>query len=270
MSEPARLAPAIVEQPRLGTGPGPITAGELDVIGRVVKAIGDTEFVPKPLRGRPGAILAAILYGRALGLDGMVSLREVHVIDGTPSLSATAVLGRIRAAGHSVELQEGNDKCLAKGRRADSGDEHTAVFTLEDAKTAGLTGKDNWKRYPRAMLRSRAVTELARALFSDVFAGLAVYAPEELGAIVDDAGQPVRSDLEETDAACRRHFAKLDEYKAELEEDKRRLPDGVDDLDAYSAQLARDVLGVDSRAELDADGWHRLTAEVDRHTIPFA
>src|SRR5262245_23054960 len=111
------------ERSRIYSTPGPITSEELDVIGRVVKAIGDTEFVPKDLRGRPGACLAAILYGRALGLDGMVALREVSVVDGKPSLSATAILGRVRAAGHSITIEGDGLGCTAHGRRFDNGDE---------------------------------------------------------------------------------------------------------------------------------------------------
>jgi hypothetical protein len=264
--EETRLLPERRTAHPLGLGPGPISTEELDVLGRVVKAIGDTEFVPKPLRGRPGAILAAILYGRSLGLDGMVALREVNVIDGTPSLSATAVLGRIRAAGHSVQIEQGTDHCIAHGVRADNGDEHTASFSLEDAKTANLLGKDNWRKYPRAMLRSRAVTELARALFSDVFAGMAVYAPEELGAVVDDAGQPVPSEQEDRANARNRHFALL----AELEENEHTLtPEGYDSWEDYSKRKAQELLGVQSRAELDTEGWTRLTEIVDRESVPF-
>ena len=155
---------------------------EIDSLGRLCAAISKTEFVPKPFRDKPEHCLAAILYGRALGLDGMVALREVHVIEGRPGLSGVAILGRIRSAGHSVTFDEGAEQCIAHGVRADNGDEHTTVWTLEDAKRAGLGGKDNWQKYPRAMLRARATTELARALFPDVFSGASVYTPEELEA----------------------------------------------------------------------------------------
>jgi len=165
----------------------PVSMEELDVIGRVVKAIGDTEFVPSQLRGRPGAILGAILYGRALGLDMSVSLREVNIIEGTPSLSATATLGLIRKAGHSVEISETEDSCTAEGIRADNGNSHVSVFTTKDAERAKLTSKPNYQRYPGDMLRSRAVSRLARALFSDVFAGASIYSPEEAEEIAGSA-----------------------------------------------------------------------------------
>ncbi len=52
------------------------------------------------------------------------------------------------------------------------------AFTWEDATRAGVTGKDNWKRYPAAMLRARCITALARAVYPDLAMG--VYDPDEV------------------------------------------------------------------------------------------
>jgi hypothetical protein len=56
------------------------------------------------------------------------------------------------------------------------------TFSLEDAKRAQLVDKAVWKQYPRAMLRSRAVSEVVRTAFPECIAGL--YTPEEMGAEV--------------------------------------------------------------------------------------
>jgi len=55
------------------------------------------------------------------------------------------------------------------------------------AKSAGFAGKDNWRKFPRAMLRSRVVSEGIRTVFPGVVVG--VYTPEEV-ADFDDRPTP--------------------------------------------------------------------------------
>jgi hypothetical protein len=117
----------------------------------------------------------------------MASMRNFHVIEGSASMKPEAMLGLVRQAGHSVTITGGEGLATAVGKRCDSGDEHTATFTLDEAKNAGLAGKKNWQQYQEAMLQWRAVSKLCRALFSDVVLG-AGYVPEELGARVGPEG----------------------------------------------------------------------------------
>lgn len=63
-------------------------------------------------------------------------------------------------------------------------------FDKEDAKTAGLLAKDNWKNYPRNMYFGRALTNAYRWYAPDLFSQ-PVYIPEELGMKVDSEGSPV-------------------------------------------------------------------------------
>jgi hypothetical protein len=56
------------------------------------------------------------------------------------------------------------------------------------AKAAGLGSKDNWKSYPRQMLRARVISEGVRATFPAVLNGM--YTPEEVGEF--DSLRPTR------------------------------------------------------------------------------
>lgn len=67
------------------------------------------------------------------------------------------------------------------GRMAEAG---RASFTIDDAKRAGLTGKDNWKNYPEDLLFARALGRAQRRFAPDVF-GQPVYTPEELDNVID-------------------------------------------------------------------------------------
>ena len=54
----------------------------------------------------------------------------------------------------------------------------TLDWTLDRAKTAGLLGNQTWQKYPRAMLRSRLISEGVRTVAPGIVQG--VYTPDEL------------------------------------------------------------------------------------------
>lgn len=154
----------------------------MQVQWKFAQRISKTEFVPPGFRGRPDAILAAIQYGREVGIGPMQSLQSFDVIQGKPTLKPEAMSARVRAHGHSIQVIESTDeKCILKGTRADNGDTLEAEFTMAHARALGLASKDNWKKQPKTMLFWRATGALCRGLFADVIQGLS-YTPEELGA----------------------------------------------------------------------------------------
>jgi hypothetical protein len=167
---------------------------ELGTLEKIANSVAKTSFVPRAYQGKPGDIFAAALYGREFGWSLMVSLQQINVIQGKPTMSAEAMAALIRKLGHSIETVEWTDTvCTLKGRHAYTGDEGTVSFSTQDAERAGLKG-DNWRKYPKAMLRARATTMLARSLFADAILGIS-YTPEELGGGNDespaDAAPPV-------------------------------------------------------------------------------
>jgi len=168
-----------------------------DLMLRQADILAQSRIIPAAYRNRSADVVAAGLAGLAFGWDLMTSLRNYHVIEGTASLRPEAMLGLVRRAGHSVTLNlvDGNDgrSAVAIGKRADTGDEHTATFSQADAARAGLAKKKNWEQYLDSMLTWRAVSALCRVLFPDVVLG-AGYVPEEIGGDVDATGTPVEDD----------------------------------------------------------------------------
>ena len=136
-----------------------------------LRYIAGTDFVPKSLRGNLPAILACVATGRALGLPDMAALRSIHIVDGKATFSAELMVSLVRKRGHSITGAIGEGKAVVNGKRGDNGDVMTSTWTMEMAERAGLVTKDNWKKYPEAMLWARAVSQLCRMLFADVFAG---------------------------------------------------------------------------------------------------
>lgn len=146
---------------------------------KLAQRIAATPFAPKGLAGKPESILAAMLAGNELGLPLMTSLSKIHVVDGRPGLAAETMRALVLAAGHELWVEsKSNTAVTVGGKRHGSSREQKVTWTLDDAKSAGLAHKDNWKQYPRSMLTARAMAELCRDLFPDVIGGL--YAVEEL------------------------------------------------------------------------------------------
>jgi len=65
------------------------------------------------------------------------------------------------------------------------------TWHIDDAKRAGLLGKDVWKQYPRRMLQARATSELCDLKFPDCSLGLATTEEAQDGGIVLDAPEVV-------------------------------------------------------------------------------
>jgi hypothetical protein len=59
-----------------------------------------------------------------------------------------------------------------------NGDKHTETFTIEDAKRAGLSSNSNYSKFPKAMLRSRAITAGLKSIGWEGAVG--AYDPDEL------------------------------------------------------------------------------------------
>jgi hypothetical protein len=145
----------------------------------LANAIAGTDFVPDAMKRNPAAITAAILYGDEIGLGPMQSLAKISVIKGRPTVAAETQRGMILADGHDLWIEESTiTRCTIAGRRKGSEQTSRITWTLDDAKRAGIAGKDSWRHYPRQMLLARASAELARAIFADVIGGMR--ATEEL------------------------------------------------------------------------------------------
>lgn len=121
------------------------------------------------------AVFVALQFGEELGLAPWQAVRSIYVIKGKPSCD----VGVLRGVAETNGLLEGfrvvertDTRCIVRARRPGDATEHEGVFTLEDAKRAGLAGKDNWKGYASDMLFARATSRLLKVACPGVFGGL--------------------------------------------------------------------------------------------------
>ena len=148
--------------------------------------IAKSPLMPDAYRGKPTEAAVAMMYGQEVGLPPMTSLQRIIVINGKPTLDAGAMTALIRREGHSLTGDATSESATATGVRRDTGDTMSVTFTMEDAKRAGLVRQNSpWTKFPKSMLWSRAVSQLARELFGDVLLGIS-YVPEEMEAVEED------------------------------------------------------------------------------------
>jgi hypothetical protein len=169
------------DAPRLA----PIDTAPLDFAGLVT--MGDqltrTGFLPPHIK--TGAQVAAIVMtGRELGMTPMRALRSLVMVKGKVTEAADSMLARFKSDGGRATFRALDETQAVLWLRHPNGDEHTEVFSLADAKRAGIAG-EMYSKYPKAMLRSRAITAGLKSLGWE--GGSGVYDPSELDAPVDAA-----------------------------------------------------------------------------------
>jgi hypothetical protein len=131
---------------------------------------------------------ALMLIAQAEGMHPAIAARDYHVIQGRPSLKADAMLARFQRAGGMVQWKIYTDQEVSGVFSHPAGGSVEVNWTLamadavktldlKSGQWVSLLDKDNWKNYPRAMLRSRCISEGIRAVFPGVVSG--VYTEEE-------------------------------------------------------------------------------------------
>jgi hypothetical protein len=144
--------------------------------------------------------LVKILAGKVIGVTPFQAMTNIHIIQGKATMGANLMAAKVKGSGkYDYRVMDlTSETCsilfrqrdsLAEGGWADLG---KFTYSLEDAKRAGLvkTGS-SWEKYPKNMLFARAISSGVRIYCPDVFNGNLVYVPEELGAQVNEDGEPV-------------------------------------------------------------------------------
>ena len=179
----------------------------------MARALQASKMIPKHLQGDEASIMSIMIAARALDIPMWPAMQQLIVIEGKTGMSATLMQALVLRAGYRMgpvqELcneQEAVVRCQRPGIGDDGGDTTLVKFTLEDAMRAKLVeqrpdgtlyarSKDGnkilpWEKYGPQMLKRRAASMAARDYYPDVLNGM-VYTPDEIGAAIDEEGNPV-------------------------------------------------------------------------------
>lgn len=155
-------------------GIGGLSPKTLDEAMKLSSILADSSIVPKDYQGKPGNVLVAIQWGQEIGLPPLQAMQNIAVINGRPSIWGDAVLALVRGSGLLDYINEEVDGDVASCTVKRVGEDPvTRTFSMEDAKTAGLAGKQGpWQQYPKRMLQMRARGFAIRDVFPDVLRGV--------------------------------------------------------------------------------------------------
>lgn len=248
--------------------------GSVDDAYRMAQALGRSGLVPSALRGKPDDILVVLLWSQSLGIDPMPGLAGIHVIDGRAGLSAEMIVALVHRhpdCRYFRCVESTPERSTYETLREGSPEPTTLTWTIEDAKRAGLLGKQNWKKYPAEMLRARAAKNLGMAEFPDILLG--VVTQDELENDIaptapPPAPPPAPDPVVEIDEVEDAEFSEPEEEAPSVQtfiDELARCTD-PDDLDRMGAEIAemdaqtRDQLKVHF---IDARNRIRSTASED-------
>lgn len=131
--------------------------------------------------------ITKILAGQEMGFGPVASMTGIHIVQGNVTVGATLMAAAVKRSGrYNYRIKEHtHERCTIEfyenGKAIG-----VSTYTIEEARNAGLAGKDNWKKYPDNMLFARAMSNGVKWHTPDVFGG-PVYTADELGAVVDGA-----------------------------------------------------------------------------------
>lgn len=151
-----------------------ITPRTIDEATSLAERLSKSSLLPKAMQGKMPDVLVTILAGQEMGLSPMASLRSFHVIEGKTVLGADGMVALVLGSGKAEyfeRVEESDTSVTYETKRVGALKPRRCTWTLQMAKAAALNAKDNWRLYPRAMLASRAKSELARDVYPDVLAG---------------------------------------------------------------------------------------------------
>ncbi len=134
-----------------------------------------------------GAI-TVIEYGKELGIPPVAALQTMSIVNGRLCLEAKAIMAVFQNHGGKIKILE-RSKAVARIELSKEGQEpYTHEYTMEQAKTEKLAGKDNWIKMPETMLFWRVVATGIRLFDPGAIFGL--YSKEEMYDLSSNRQEP--------------------------------------------------------------------------------
>lgn len=131
----------------------------------------------------PEQALTIMMLAQAEGRHPMSAAKDYDIINGKPSKKAEAMLRDFLAAGGRVEWHKYADDGAEATFSHDSGGSVRVSWDKARMTQAKISNAEMYSKYPRAMYRSRCISEGVRTVYPGATGGL--YVPDEVRAMKD-------------------------------------------------------------------------------------
>lgn len=224
--------------------------------------------------------IVKIMAGQELGLAPFTAMKGINIIDGKPELSAGLMGSLIKNSGkYDYRVKDWTSEGCTVTILQNDKEVGSATFNTEDATTAGLINKNNWKSHPKAMYFARALSMAARTYCPEVLGGGSVYVEGELSGETSEAEvvttpEIVKDDVVEeevtTDDAVEEEEPEPDfgeDPEISVEELQSRVADKMNFLELNKAGMMRlnnAVFGSPiAPSPMNRGHWEALEVEID-------
>lgn len=147
-----------------------------------------------------GAVISVVEFGSEMGINPWIAVQNIHNIQGKPTAGIHIFTGIAQANGMIIDVVEDFKKLYSpdgkkvidyittveitrKYDKLDIVKTHKFTKSWTELAKAGLTDRDNYKKRPATMLRTRALTEALRLYGASYFLGL--YETSEMADVVE-------------------------------------------------------------------------------------
>lgn len=153
---------------------------DIDGMFRAAKLYLQTGYAPPSIKHAKQIVIIWAMAAE-LGIRPLVAINNMSVVNNRPNPNGDLALSMVHKAGLLADTPtvvysgEGDDyTCTIVVKRKGHKTARTQSFSIRQAKTAKIYGKQNWQTYPDRMLYYRALGFALRDVFPDVMNGMVI------------------------------------------------------------------------------------------------
>lgn len=169
---------------------------DLPSIVGLAQMLQKSPLLPKALMGDLGGTVLVLTQAVQMGISWSVGLKELYVVGNKVNAQARLLRALVERDPNCLQFhvkEATNERCVTLVQRRGMDKPVEVVYTLEDAKKAGLLAKNpNYQSRPREMLIARSSSLAANTYFPSVCLGIDLEEPEAVyGGVAEVVEPPV-------------------------------------------------------------------------------